>query len=171
MSRHKFKVNHVFTVNTAFVNYLDKFPNLTESLEFPIIRNKTTFEQTLPISLNISKFGPTLLTASSDLKEFINSYTNHKDIFDLKEWHDNMEVKLNTNKNVFSDNYMMDIFLFITGIISLLATALTLYLLCKHKKLQTLIGSLVLHQIKEVGTVTQKEINSECKTLTYISLF
>ena len=28
-----------FTVNTAFVNYLDKFP-----LEFPIIRNKTTFE-------------------------------------------------------------------------------------------------------------------------------
>ena len=25
-----------FTVNTAFINYLDKFPNLTESLEFPI---------------------------------------------------------------------------------------------------------------------------------------
>ena len=42
-----------FTVNTAFVNYLDKFPNLTESLEFPIIRNKTTFEQILPISLNV----------------------------------------------------------------------------------------------------------------------
>ena len=33
-----------------------------------------------------------------------------------------------------------------------------------------LIASLVLHQVKEVGTVTQKEINSECKTLTYISL-
>ena len=31
------------TVNTVFVNYLDKFPNLTESLEFPIIRNKTTY--------------------------------------------------------------------------------------------------------------------------------
>ena len=39
-----------FKVNTAFVNYLDQFPNLTESLEFPIIRNKTTFEQILPIS-------------------------------------------------------------------------------------------------------------------------
>ena len=72
-----------FTVNTAFVNYLDKFPNLTESLEFPIIRDKTTFEQTLLISLNISKFDPTLLTASNDLKEFINSYTNQKEIFDL----------------------------------------------------------------------------------------
>ena len=30
--------------------------------------------------------------------------------------------------------------------------------------------SLVLHQVKEVGAVTQKEINTECKTLTYISL-
>ena len=31
-------------------------------------------------------------------------------------------------------------------------------------------ASLVLHQVKEVGTVTKKEINSECKTLKYISL-
>ena len=83
-----------FTVNTAFVNYLDKFPNLTESLELPIIRNKTMFEQILPISLNISKFDPTLLTASSDLKEFINSYINHREIFDMQERHDNMEIKL-----------------------------------------------------------------------------
>ena len=33
-----------------------------------------------------------------------------------------------------------------------------------------LIASLVLQHIKEVGPVTQKEINSECKTLAYISL-
>ena len=127
------KLTMYFTVNTAFVNYLDKFPNLTESLEFPIIKNKTTFEQTLPISLNISKFDPTLLTASSDLKEFINSNTNCKEIFDLQERQDNME--LNINKNFFSENYIMDISLFITVIISLLATTLTIYLLCKHKKL------------------------------------
>ena len=122
-----------FTVNTTFVDYLDKFPNLTECLEFPIIRNKTTFEQTLPISLNISKFDQTFLTASNNLKEFINSYTNHKEIFDLQEKHDNME--LNTNKNFFSENYIMDIFMFISVIFSLLATILTVYLLCKHKKL------------------------------------
>ena len=64
----------------------------------------------------------------------------------------------------------MDIFLFITVIISLLATALTVYLLCKHKKLLMLIVSLVLHQVKEVGEVTHKEINSECRTLAYTSL-
>ena len=85
------KLTMYFTVNTAFVNYLDKFSNLTESLEFPVIKNRTMFEQILPISLNISKFDPTLLTASSDLKEFINSYPNHKEVFDLQERHDNME--------------------------------------------------------------------------------
>ena len=122
-----------FTVNTAFVNYLDKFPNLTESLEFPVIKNRTTFEQTLPISFNVSKFDQSLLTASSDLKEFVNSYINHKEIFDLQERHDNMQ--LNTNKNFFSDNYIVNIFMFISVIVSLLATTLTIYLLCKHKKL------------------------------------
>ena len=38
------KLTMYFTVNTAFVNCLDKFPNLTESLEFPVIKNKATFE-------------------------------------------------------------------------------------------------------------------------------
>ena len=140
-----------FTVNTAFVYYLDKFPNLTESV-FPVIRNRTTFEQTLPIFLNIFKFDQMLLTASTDLKEFINSYTNLKEIFDLQERHDSMES--NTNKNFFSDNYIVDIFMFISAIILLLVTTLTVYLLCKHKKLCTLIASLVLHQVKEVGMVT-----------------
>ena len=68
-----------FTVNAVFINYLDQFPNLTESLELPIIKNKTTFEQILPISLNISKFDSTLLTTSHDMKEFIHQYTNYKE--------------------------------------------------------------------------------------------
>ena len=135
---------------TASVNYLNKFPNLTESPEFPIIRNKTIFEQTLPISLNVSKFDPTLLTASSNLKEFINSYTNNKEIFDLQERQESTEAKLNINKNFFSENFIVDIFFFITAVISLLTTALTVLFLCKHRKLQMLIASLVLYQVKEV---------------------
>ena len=79
-------------------------------------------------------------------------------------------MELNTNKNFFSENYIVDIFPFITAIISLLAKTLTVHLLCRHKKLRAIIASLVLHQVKGVGTVTQKEINTECKTLTYISL-
>ena len=86
----------------------------------------------------------------------------------MQKRHDSTE--LSTNKYFFSENYIIDISLFITAIISLLATALTVYLLCKHKKLRMLMASLVLHQVKEVGAVPQKEINTECKALTYISL-
>ena len=43
-------------VNTAFGNYLDQFPNLTESLAFQIIKRKMTLQQTLPISFSASEF-------------------------------------------------------------------------------------------------------------------
>ena len=124
--------------------------------EFLTIKSKTTFKQTLPISLNVSKFDSNLLTASSNLKDFIHQYTHKSKIFDLQEKHDNTE--LITNKNFSSDNYVIDVFQFIAAIISLLATTLTIYLLCKHKKLRMQTSSLVLQQVKEVGTVTQKLI-------------
>ena len=147
MSRYNSKLVMYFTVNTAFIIYLDQFTNLTGSLELPIIKNKTTFEQTLSISLNVSKFDPTLLTASSNLNDFIYQYTHDKEIFNLQERHDNM--KLATNKYFFSANYIIDVFLLITVIISLLATTLTVYLLCKHKKPRMLMAVLFYIKLKK----------------------
>ena len=124
-----------FTVNTAFINYLDQFPNLTESLEFPIIKSKTIFQTNLTYILKcFKKFDSNLLTACRNLKDFIHQYTSKNEIFDLQERHDNTE--LITNKSFFFDNYVIDVFLFIATIISLLTTTLTIYLLCKHKKLR-----------------------------------
>ena len=160
------KLDMYFTVSTAFINYSDKFSHLTESLELPIIKSKTTFKQTLHISLNISKFDSTLLTALSDLKDFIHWYTCNKEISDLQERHDNMA--LNTNKNFFSDNYVMGVFLFITAIGSLLATTLTIYLLCKKQETQNTNSQSCFATSKKVGTV--KEINTECEIHAYISL-
>ena len=57
----------------------------------------------------------------------------------------------------------------ISTIILLLATTLTMYLLCKHKKLRALTASLVLQHVKEVGTEMQ-QTNSECRTLAYIGI-
>ena len=110
-----------FTINTAFANYLDIFPNSTESLEFLIIKIRTTFEQILPVSLNISKFDKTLLTASTDLKAVISSYTQQREIFDLQQRHD-ANANINTNKYFFYNIYIMDIFMFISAVILLLAT-------------------------------------------------
>ena len=158
-----------FTVNTAFVNYLDQFDHLTETLEILIIKNKTTFEQTLPLSLNMSKFNSELLTVPRNIKDFIHQYNHKKEIIDLNERHDTMN--LTTNKNFFSNNYIVDVFLFITAVISLFITTLAIYLLCKHKKLRMLVTSLALQQVKEVGTVTSREEDTtECKIQTYTIL-
>ena len=90
-----------------------------------------------------------------------------KEIFDLQERHET--TVLNSSKNLFSNNHIVDIFLFISSIISLTSTTLTIYLLCKHKKIRVLIASLVLHQVKEVGAIS-KETNSKCATLAYIGI-
>ena len=65
--------------------------------------------------------------------------------------------------------------LFVTAIISLLVTTIVMNLLCNHKKLNTLVASLVSQQIKEVGVVATQEkvkpvqsIECSCKVQWYI---
>ena len=85
----------------------------------------------------------------------------------MNERHDTTD--LTTNKNFFSNSYIVDVFLFVTAVISLLGTNFALYLLCKQMKLRMLVASLVLQKVKEVGTVTtQEEVTTECKTHIYI---
>ena len=98
-----------FTVNSAFVNYLEHFPNLTESLDFPIIKNKATFKQTLQISLNVSKFASNLLNTPIHLKDVIHRYVHNKEIFYFNERHPTIDLEI-TNKNFFSNNYIMIFF-------------------------------------------------------------
>ena len=72
-----------FTMNLAFTNYLDMLPNLTDSL--PIIKDRTKYEQPLPLNLSI----PT------KLKDFMNEYVNNKEIFDLQQRHAVQSFKSN----------------------------------------------------------------------------
>ena len=58
------------TVNTAFVNYLNY---LTNSLIFKLLLNQTTYEQTLPISLQSFNFDPALLRSPKTLKDLFSS--------------------------------------------------------------------------------------------------
>ena len=73
-----------FTVNTAFVNYIDQF-NLTEELTFLILTNKTTSEHTLQIFLNDTRVDETLSSAPQTLKKYISWYKQKKEVFDLKK--------------------------------------------------------------------------------------
>ena len=152
-----------FTVNTAFINYIDQF-NLTKELSFPILTNKTTSEHTLPIFLNDTRFDKTLLSAPLTLKEYISQYKQKKEIFYLKQKHDIDDVDIEfPNKNFFTNNFIIDIFVFTVATILPITTLIILYLLCKQNKLRALVASLALQQVKEASeTATKQDTNNAC---------
>ena len=138
-----------FTINMAFANYLDMLPNLTDT--FQLIKDRTTYEQPSPINLSIPDLDSSLQHVPTNLKSLMHDYANNKEIFDLKERHvSTVESLNNSNKNFFSNNYIVDIFVFTSSIISLVSITLVIYLFCKHKHIRTLVASLILHKIKEV---------------------
>ena len=102
----------------------------------------------------------------------MHDYANNKEIFDLKERHvSTFEPLNNFNKNFFSNNCIVDIFMFTSSIISLISTTLVIYLFRKCKHIRILVASLILHKIKEVeASSSLKETNSEYKTLAYIGI-
>ena len=80
------KLTMNFTINLVFTNYLDVLPNLTEPLT--LIRDRTHYEQPLPMHLNVPCYDNSLNNRPSKLKEFLDNYiqdTNDKEIFDLKK--------------------------------------------------------------------------------------
>ena len=143
-------------VNTGFVNYLGSLDALTDSLKFPILLNRTACKQTLPISLKSPDLGSKLIKAPKILKDFVDQFWHKKEISDLEERHINNDLELPI-KNFFFNNFTVHHFLFVTAIISLVVTTIVMYILCKHKKLKSLVTSLALQQIKEVGMVAKQE--------------
>ena len=104
-----------FTINMAFTNYLDLLPNLTNLSK--LIKDRTTYEQPLPINLSIPDFDNSLQHAPTNLKNIMHDYANNKEIFDLKERHaSTVELLNNPNKNFISNNYIVDIFMFTSSI-------------------------------------------------------
>ena len=156
-----------FTINLAFTNDLDMVPNLTDSL--PLIKDRTRYEQPLPLTLSIPTFDSLLRHASTKLKDFMIDYIKDKDIFELQQRH--AVVSLNkSNKNFFS-NYTVHIFMFTSSIIPIISITLVIYLFCKHKHIRMLVASLILHKIKEVEANSNPEgTNYGCRTLAYIGI-
>ena len=156
-----------FTVNTAFTNYIDQF-NLMEELEMPILTNKSTLEFTLPVFLNKSTSDDTLLSAPLTLKEYIVQYKHEKEIFDLKERHDIDELEIGfPNKNFFTNNFIIDTFVFIIAIILVITTMTIIYTLCKHNKLRAIVVSLALQQVKKVKAEEVRDENYKCKCTSH----
>ena len=92
------------------------FDSLTNSLEVHILQNWTMQEQFLPTLLQMFEFDSKLLEAPKTLKHLVFQYQQKKQILDKRENDDN-------SKHSFFVNYIMDVFLFITTILSMIATA------------------------------------------------
>ena len=142
-------------------------PNLTDSL--PLIKDRTRYEQLLPLNLSVSNFDSSLGHAVTKLKDFMIDYIKNREIFELQQRHAVVSLYM-SNKNFFS-NYIIDIFVLTSSIISIISVTLVIYLLCKHKLIRTLVASLILHKIKEVETNSNSEgAIYECRTLAYIGI-
>ena len=89
------------------------------------------------------------------LQDFVHQYQHKKEIFDFWKQHNN-DLDL-TKRNFFFNNYTIDIFLFVTTIISLVVTSIALFIICKHTKLKSLVTSLTLQQLREVNAVTKQD--------------
>ena len=158
-----------FTINMAFTYYLNMLPNLTIP---SLIRDRTTYEQPLPVNLTFPVFDSSLQDAPTKLKNFMHNYAKHKEIFDFEQRHvSTVESLNNSNKKFFSNNYIVDIFVFTSIIISLISANLVIYLFGKHKHISTLVASLIQHKIKEVeANPNTEETNSGCGNLTYVGV-
>ena len=104
-----------------------------------------------------------MLSASLTLKEYITQYKQDKEIFDLKERHDIDKLEKEfANKNFFNSQ-VVKIFKFVVAIILIIATAVTIYAICKHNKLRVLVTSSALQQVKEVNAEDIENLNYKCE--------
>ena len=155
------KLTMYFTINLAFTNYLDMLPNLMKPLT--LTRDRTHYEQPLPVYLNIPHYDNSLINRPSKLEEFVHNYlqsTNNKEIFDLQKGH--TTYTFSPYKNFFF-NQIVNIFTFTSSIISIIIVTLVIYLFCKHKHIRTIVASLILHKAKEVEAKSSTECQCDVK--------
>ena len=86
-----------------------------------------------------------LLSAPQILKDFVHQLKHRKQILDIEEEHiDEERDKLNPKFSYFLNSFMVDVFLFIAALITIIVTMVVIYVVCGHSKLKTLLTNIVL---------------------------
>ena len=108
-----------FTVNLAFVDYLDQ---LNETINTLIIRNWTNQKQILPISLEFFEINSYLLQVPTTLREFVNQYKEKRKLMDFQE----KEIKDKENQKSklksFISSFIMDALVFVAELLTMIIT-------------------------------------------------
>ena len=78
-------------------------PNLMDSA--PIIKDRTRYEQPLPLNLSVPHFDNSLKYRLTKLKDYINSYINVKEILICNKGMQQSQLHLHLNKNFFFQSH------------------------------------------------------------------
>ena len=105
-----------FTVNLAFVNYLE---GTVESLCSEVLTNWTTQEQVLPLSIENFNFDPNLLSAPQTMRDFITQYKYRKEMTYKQNQKEIEKTQIGSKLGSFLDSFIVDVLLFITALITL----------------------------------------------------
>ena len=143
-----------FTVNLAFVNYLDQ---LNETINIPIEKNWTHQMQVFPISLEAFNINSNLLQAPKTLKEFVDQYKEKRKLMDLQK-----KTIKEPKFNAFLSSYITDVLVCVAGILSVILTLVIIYMLCRQSKLESLVANIALHHFKTIEAAALKE-NENCE--------
>ena len=141
-----------FTVNLALANYLDQ---LQETIYIPIDRNWMHQMHVLPISIEPFQMNQNLLQAPKTLKEYISQYQENRKSLNIKE----KSIKEPT-LTAFLSSYMVDVILFVTGILTVILTFIIMYMLYRQSKLKSVVANLALECVKTVEAAAIKEFNN-----------
>ena len=145
-----------FTVNLAFVDYLDQ---LNETINTPIIRNWPNQKQILPISLESFEINSSLLQAPKTLREFVNQYKEKRKWMDIQEKEiKNQNYKLKT----FISSFIMDALVFEAALLTVIITFIIIYMLSGQSKLKMLLANIALQCVKAIEVADPKNQKAKC---------
>ena len=91
------------------------------------------------------QFDSKLLKAPKTLRDLVYQYKQKGQMLN--------KTKNNNSKHSLFDNLIMDAFLFIATILSMIATAEIVHIVCKHAKLKALITGIAFQPVKQTEAI------------------
>ena len=135
-----------FTVNFAFVDYLDQ---LNEMIE----RNWTHHRHILPISLQSFEINSSLLQVPKTLREFVNQYQENRKMLNIQE----KKIKIqNSIIKTFLTSFVADALVFAAALMTVVVMFTIVYILTGQSKLKMLVANITLKHVKAIEALNPK---------------
>ena len=154
-----------FTVNLVFIDYFNK---TIEELDIPILRNGTTQEQILPLSIETFDIGSNLLNSPKTLEDLANQYKNKGKILEIQGQKEIEKARTDSKCGSFLGSFLADILLYPAALVTVIITLVVIYMVYGQSKLKTLVANIALQHAKGIETADMKEVYCTCKINWYL---